>query len=215
VTADQRRSLAAVDHLVYATPDLERGMQEIERLTGVAPTLGGQHPGRGTRNALIALGADAYLEIVAPDPDQPSPDGGRWLGVDAVNASRLTAWAARGSGLDDLRTRVVERGVPLGEVRSGARRRSDGVTLSWRFTDPARVVADGVIPFLIDWGESPHPSRAAAQGASLAALHVEHPDVAGVQRMLQALDLDVVVVPAACAAIVAVIDGRHGRVELR
>lgn len=38
-----------VDHLVYATSNLERGMEEIERLTGVPPTLGGQHPGRGTR----------------------------------------------------------------------------------------------------------------------------------------------------------------------
>ncbi len=39
----------SVDHVVYATPDLERGMEEIERLTGVSPTLGGEHPGRGTR----------------------------------------------------------------------------------------------------------------------------------------------------------------------
>lgn len=204
-----------VDHLVYATPDLDRGMEEIERLTGVSPTLGGQHPGRGTRNALIALGADAYLEIVAADPDQPAPNGGRWLGVDAVSTSRLTAWAARGSSLEDLRRRAVERGVPLGEVQSGARRRADGVTLSWRFTDPARVIAEGVIPFFIDWGASPHPARAAAQSASLVDFHVEHPDVVGVQRMLRALDLDVTVTRAARAAIVAVIEGRHGRVELR
>jgi len=45
------RTQTPVEQLVYATPDLERGMAEIERATGVSPTLGGQHPGeeRGTR----------------------------------------------------------------------------------------------------------------------------------------------------------------------
>lgn len=204
-----------VDHLVFATPDLERGMQEVERLTGVTPTVGGQHPGRGTRNVLIALGTDAYLEVVAPDPDQPPPAAGRWLGVDSVAASRLTAWAAHGRDLHHLRNRAVRRGVPLGEVRSGARRRADGVMLSWRLTDPEPAVAEGVIPFFIDWGPSPHPSRAAAHGATLADLRIEHPDVERVQRMLRALDLDVAVTRAAHAALVAVIEGRHGRIELR
>lgn len=156
-----------------------------------------------------------YLEIVAPDPDQPSPAGARWLGVDTVTASRLTAWAARGSGLFDLRHRAVERGVPLGAVRQGVRQRSDGVRLSWRLIDPDPLVAGGAVPFLIDWGESPHPSCAAAQGASLVAFHVEHPDVEGVRRMVRTLDLDVAVVRAERAALVAVIDGRRGRIELR
>jgi hypothetical protein len=204
-----------VDHLVYATPDLDRGMEEVERLVGVTPTPGGQHPGRGTRNALIALGAEAYLEIVAPDPDQSPPTRGRWLGVDTVTASRLTTWAAKGAGLSDLRNRAVGNGVPVGEVLSGARQRADGVRLSWRFTDPEPLVAGGVIPFFIDWGESPHPSGSAALGATLAAFHVEHPDVVGVRRMLRALDLEMAVTRAERAALVAVLEGRYGRVELR
>ncbi len=204
-----------IDHLVYATPDLARGVAEIERLIGVTPTPGGQHPGRGTRNALVALGADAYLEIVAPDPDQPPPASGRWLGVDTVAASRLTTWAARGTDLPAFRRRAIEQGVPLGEVRQGARQRADGVLLSWQLTDPEPLVAGGVVPFLIDWGESPHPARAAAPGATLVGFHLEHPDVAGVRRMLRTLGLDVGVAPAERAALVAVIEGPHGRVELR
>ena len=204
-----------VDHLVYATPDLERGMQEIERLTGISPTLGGQHPGRGTWNALIALGADAYLEIVAPDPEQAAPVAGRWLGVDTVAAPRLTTWAAKGRGLSELRRRALERGVPLGDVRSGARQLADGRTLSWHLTDPEPLVAGGVVPFLIDWGDSPHPSRSAARGASLVDLCLEYPDVAGVQRALEALGLDVTVTRAEHPALVAIIEGRHGRVEVR
>ena len=56
-----------VDHLVYATPDLSMGVQRIAEWLGVEPVPGGQHPGRGTRNALVALGPASYLEIVGPE----------------------------------------------------------------------------------------------------------------------------------------------------
>ena len=204
-----------VDHLVYATADLDRGIEEIERLTGVTATRGGQHRGRGTRNALISLGAGAYLEIFAPDPDQAAPAGGRWLGVDDVTTSRLMAWAARGTSLPELRARAVARGVPLGEVQSGARQRADGTVLSWKLTDPQPLIAGGVIPFFIDWGASPHPSRSAARGATLVDLRIEHPDVSDVTRMLRALELDVAVTHAKRPGLVAFIEGRHGLVELR
>jgi hypothetical protein len=206
---------SVIDHLVFATPDLDRGMRRIEDLAGVTPMLGGQHPGRGTRNALIALGDDAYLEIVAPDPEQPRPAAARWLGVDAAAAPRLTTWVVKGRALPDLQRRAVSNGVPLGAVHSASRQRSDGVRLAWTLTEPDPLIADGVIPFFIDWGDSPHPSQSAPRGATLVSLRLEHPDVADVRRMLQTLDLDVAVTAGETAAIVAVIEGRHGRVELR
>ena len=53
--------LSRVDHLVYATPDLALGAETAEKLFGVRATPGGQHPGEGTRNALIVLGPATYF----------------------------------------------------------------------------------------------------------------------------------------------------------
>jgi len=205
---------SSVDHLVYATPHLETGIRELEDLLGIRASAGGQHPGRGTRNALIALGADVYLEIIGPDPDQPPPAAPRWFGIDGLDASRLVTWAAKTDDIERVHRDAVDDGIAIGVVRSGSRWRSDGVLLSWRLTEPAADMNDGVLPFFIDWGESPHPAASAAQGATFIELRAEHPDAERVNRNLQALGLDVAVVRGPQSSLIAALDGRHGRVEL-
>ena len=207
--------ISRVDHLVYVTPDLDRGVEEIEKLIGVRATAGGQHPGRGTRNALVALGPTTYLEIIAPDPEQPPPKEPRPFGLDGLKESRLVAWFVNGHDLEQLRREAVRKGVPLGEIKSGSRRRPDGVQLSWQFTDPSTLVADGIVPLFIDWGDSPHPARTAAEGATLVSLRAEHPDVRGVREMLRHLGLALPVKRSPSPALIAIIDGPRGRVELR
>ena len=207
--------MSRVDHLVYATTDLNRGVDEIEKLLGVRATAGGQHPGRGTRNALLALGPTSYLEIIAPDPDQPPPNEPRPFGIDSLKKSKLVAWFVRGSDLETLRRDVVSKGVPLGEVRSGTRRRPDGVQLQWKFTDPSTLVAEGIVPLLIDWADSPHPASTAAKGAKLVSLRAEHPNMQDVRTMLQHLDVDLPVNRGDSPSLIAVIEGPRGRVELR
>ncbi len=115
--------LSRVDHLVYVTPDLDQGIREIEQLLGVRATTGGQHQGRGTRNALVALGPSTYLEIFAPDPDQPAPEGPRPYGLDDLKESKLVAWFANGSNLEEIRNKALRNNVPLGEVISGNRKK--------------------------------------------------------------------------------------------
>lgn len=207
--------LSAVDHLVYATPDLQRGVEQVERLLGVRASPGGQHPGRGTRNALVSLGPASYLEIIGPDPEQPTPARPRPFGIDDLKEPRLVTWAAKGSGLEQLASEARRLGVPLGPVIAGSRRRTDGVLLSWRYTDPRIVVADGIVPFIIDWGKTPHPAATAAHGATLAALRAEHPEPERVERALKALRLDLRVRRGPRAALIAAIDGPRGTMELR
>jgi hypothetical protein len=207
--------LSRIDHLVYATPDLDRGIGTIEKLLGVRATPGGQHPGLGTRNALVALGPSSYLEIIGPDPEQPKPAGRRRFGIDELTTPRIVTWVAKGTELDKLVRSAADQGVKLGPVIPGARRRPDGVVLSWHYTDPNTIVGDRIVPFFIDWGTSPHPAATAATGPKLVQIRAEHPDPARVQKMLAALNLDLQVQKGSAPAIIATIESSRGRVELR
>lgn len=204
-----------LDHLVFAAPDLGRAIERIEEQLGVRAMQGGRHPDEGTHNALIGLGPDRYLEILAPDPELPQPDRPYWLGLEGLKLPRLTAWAVKGRDLEELVRRAREGGVRLGPVIEGARRRPDGVMLAWSCTDPHTVVADGLVPFFIDWGGSPHPAVSAPQGASLSAMRAEHPNPAGVAALLKALGLDLPVTKGPRSALIAVLETPRGLVELR
>jgi Glyoxalase-like domain len=207
--------LARVDHLVYATCELGRGVAEIETLLGIRASPGGRHPLWGTHNALAALGRTSYLEIIAPDVDHPPSAGVHPFGLDGLGASRLVGWAANCTGLDQLRAIAARHGATLGDVLSGSRLRPDGTILRWALTDPFCVIADGIVPFFIDWGESPHPASAAPTGANLVSLRAEHPDASRVRELLCGLALALPVAAASAPALLAEIDCPNGRVLLR
>jgi hypothetical protein len=204
-----------VDHLVYATPNLDSTVDDLERVLGVKATPGGRHPGRGTCNALIALGPRCYLEIVGPDPTQPAPASPRWFGIDVLPLARLVTWAAGQADLERFIAKAAAGGVSLGPIRSGRREQPDGAVLRWQFTDPTSFLAEGVIPFFIDWGAGPHPASAAAPGPVLVGLRAEHPDPPRVRAMLSALGLDLPIAEGSDALLVASLRTSSGTLDLR
>ncbi len=207
--------LSRLDHLVYGTPDIEDTVDRLERQTGVRAAAGGQHLGRGTRNALMALGPRAYLEILGPDPEQPEPDEPRWLGIDDLDTPRLITWAATASPLAPFVEEATARGISLGRVQPAHRRRPDGVDLHWELTDPSVMLAGGLVPFFIDWGSGPHPADTAQGGVTVTTLRAEHPEPDEVESLLQALDLDIEVRHSQRPALVAILECPKGTVELR
>ena len=207
--------IPALDHLVFATPDVENTVSDLEARLGAPATPGGRHPGRGTRNALFGLGPHSYLEIIGPDDGQPAGARPRWFGIDHLEAPRLVTWAAKGTRLAGLVARAAHRGVRLGAVAGGSRERPDGTMLLWSLTDPATVIADGLVPFFIDWGDRPHPAAALPPGLALAALRAEHPRAGEVRRILSALGLALPVADGRRPALIATVEGAKGPIELR
>ncbi len=160
-----------IDHLVYATPDLEGTIRDFERFLGVRAVIGGQHVGRGTWNALLSLSEDGhvgpYLELIAPDPKQPEPDAPRPFGVDSTHAPRLVTWAARTNDLGAVITTARSLGYDPGPASAMQRATPEGLLLSWQLTMPP-AEGGGVVPFLIDWGVTVHPSLTSPRGLRLA-----------------------------------------------
>jgi hypothetical protein len=182
---------------------------------GVRAQHGGQHLGRGSHNAVIALGEKIYLEIVAPDLHQPRPSHPRWFSLDTITSPRLVTWAMKSSRLRQRWQEAFEQGITFGGVSTGSRTRMDGSTLSWEFTDPDTILCDGVVPFLIDWGDSQHPADSAPSGAKLISFRAEHPDPERVIGILRTTGELLQVTGAPNPALVARIQTSRGQVELR
>ena len=205
-----------IDHIVFATPDIDGTVDELAKRLGVLATAGGRHPGIGTRNALLGLGGGAYLEIIGVDREADArPDGARPFGLDHIGEPRLATWAAGATGIEECAARAREAGYDPGPVQPMSRRRPDGVELQWRLTPPSAEAVD-LVPFRIDWGDGvAHPSTTSAGGCRLVRFSGEHPEPEAVVAALTALGVELDVKPAATPALLAVIEGPAGAVELR
>ncbi len=180
---------AQPDHLIYATNDLQRGMEEIADLLGVAVNPGGSHPGFGTRNAIVPLGPDCYLEVIGPDPDQPAPAGERIFGIGDLEHGRLVHWCVRHDNLAAFVARARSLGVAMDDPVPMSRQTAQGQTLSWELAFPTAFGKPHPIPFFIDWGNSPHPASAFPCEAELVSFEVLHPEAEAINEQLRALSI--------------------------
>ncbi|MDE0357054.1 MAG: VOC family protein [Gammaproteobacteria bacterium] len=197
------------DHLVYAVPDLEAGVRDLEARLGARQTPGGSHPGLGTRNSLLRLGGRVYLEVIGPDPEQPAPSGGLWFTGGRARLPALVTWAVRSVDLDGLA--AGPGGHLLGPVRSMSRIRPGGDRIAWTLTMPRKPFPrQGIIPFFIDWGDTPHPcAELPDRGVRLVRLSGRHPDPELVRRELGRLGVELEVA-AERAGLVAVLQTPAG-----
>jgi Glyoxalase-like domain len=209
-------AIDAVDHLLLGVSDLDRGIAWFEQRSGVRAVAGGSHPGRGTRNALAALGGRRYLEIIALDPAQDSYQF--HLDIRTLETPRLITWAAAVPDLDGAIARAARAGFATYGPESGSRRRPDGRTLGWRTAGITTRIGQGSvepIPFLIAWADgSVHPSSDSPAGCTLEALDIEHPEPDSVRKALDALGLRTSVTRQPAIRLTARLQTPKGSVDL-
>jgi Glyoxalase-like domain len=158
--------MLALDHLVVTAATLTEGVQWCEDTLGVRPGPGGKHPLMGTHNRLVKLGGgnfvQAYLEIIAVDPDAPAPAHRRWFDLDRLTPQappQLRHLVLRCDDLEAACTALRAAGQDPGVPTAASRETAQGL-LQWQITVRAdgAVVAVGAPPTLIQW-RGLHPTE--------------------------------------------------------
>lgn len=161
-----------LDHLSFAAgPDgLASTAQRIGGLLGKDFVDGGVHPRFGTRNMILPLAGNTYLEIVEV-LDHPASDKAPFGQAVRARSALGGGWLGWVVAVDDIS--VVEQRLGR-EAAHGNRHRPDGSELAWKQIGVNGLIADPQLPFFIEW-ESPaemHPSAGADPEFSLACLEI-------------------------------------------
>ena len=161
-----------LDHLVVVADTLEQGADWCQATLGVMPAPGGRHALMGTHNRLLRIDgpgfAQAYLEIIAIDPQAPPPARKRWFGLDDAALQRrlrergpqLHHAVLRSPNVDMLRWGLITLGCQPGPIIAADRDTPNG-RLAWQILvrDDGAIDLDGHLPTLIQW-QGRHPTEA-------------------------------------------------------
>lgn len=180
-----------IDHFVWGAPDLALGCEQMADLLGCMPLPGGKHPGMGTQNALLSLGDSVYLEIIAPS-DDPGPEGSLGHRIGALSTPGLITWVLRTHALvevAELSNAFYQDLTTLGPMAS-QRKTPAGETLSWELLFLGGHGFGGLLPFFIDWQDTPHPSRSTPVAAQFAQLDIASPNAAPLNQAFETLEIE-------------------------
>ncbi len=181
-----------LDHLVIAAETLEQGVDYIRSTMGVEIPKGGLHKTMGTHNHLMQLGNGAYLEVIAIDPEGLSPAQPRWFSLDdglmresLHQQPRLVTWVMNTSNIQQLHQKsAFSMGTPTQLSR-------DNLRWEIALTDDGRLLGNGLLPYIIQWHSTPHPSEAMADlGCRLQSLKIYHNRTEWLASMLESIEAD-------------------------
>ena len=172
-----------LDHIIVAAADLAAAKNRFEADTGVRPVDGGAHPGRGTRNALVSFGAGQYLEILAPDPAQNSA-GTFAEHLAEFSEPTLFHWAIRVTDLEAVQSRAQAAGFAPGTILPTQRSLPSGELLAWELMGVGGHDLGGLVPFFINWQDTPHPATTSPVVGALTRFEVTVPADSAVATLL-------------------------------
>jgi hypothetical protein len=133
--------IRGIDHVVLVVLDLDEAMRDHHE-RGFTVTLGGEHAGGFTHNALIGFADGSYLELVAFYDVAAAREKHSWQPI----AERGGGWADFALRSDDINADAdALKDLLKRPVEPGGRTRPDGVAVAWVL---ARLRAP--LPFLIE-----------------------------------------------------------------
>jgi hypothetical protein len=185
-----------LDHIVLGVNDLDQGIVAFKRLTGTNPKKDGSDAQLGTHSAIVGLGENMFLEIIAPDPkvDSESIDQElKALVFDRLQTmDELTpfGWAVGTSNLERTTFFARRAGSRSSEIMTGSRKRGWGRKEEWtwvRVTSPE----SRVMPIFVQWAdESKRPQERAPKGCTLEELRVYSRSFKSVHALAATMQVD-------------------------
>mgnify|MGYP001281082941 CR=1 FL=1 len=134
-----------IDHIVISVDDLEAAVARYRRM-GFTVSRGGEHPAFGSRNALIPLADDSYLELITFHDERPLDQSAAMRRFARWRArAGLVDWVVATDRIDETVARLQGAGQAWSDPERGHRMRPDGLEVAWRSAFPA----DPTLPFLI------------------------------------------------------------------
>ena len=206
-----RDATDAFDHILLGAPDLEVGIRWVEERTGAQAKPGGNHPGGGTRNALLSLGTGHYLEIIAPDPAQANLSDVRDLRE--LPSPRIIQWAIHTEDIAAAKSMVEAAGIKTVGPKPGSRQRPDGKLLRWQAMGIEHTTP--LVPFFIQWeADSPHPSSDSPRLGTAKSLRFETPQPDELRHILHAAAIQADIRKSNLPRIVLVVQTPSGDIEI-
>lgn len=149
-----------IDHVIALVADLDEAADTLLHEHGLGSVPGGRHPGHGTGNRIIPLGA-TYLELMAVvDPlEAVGSPMGRWAAAHTRSEEiRPVALCLRTDDIESVAAMLGEAPLAM------SRETPDGTTLSWRLAGADAMFGPNRLPFFIQWDTAAddHPAAAAA-----------------------------------------------------
>ncbi len=201
-----------LDHLAYATPSLDDWSDRLAADLGVRAMAGGSHPGKGTRNALLALGPSLYLAIDGPDPAQPLA-GTTGAMMSALKAPQMNVYVLATADLSGTQAALAGLGYRSTLDRL-SRKRLDGVEVAWLSLTLDDAPFGLATPILTQWLTDQHPAADSPAGCRLSSFSVATPRATELRRLFGVIGYDQPVTEGP-VGLEARIDGPAGSVTLR
>jgi len=159
-----------LDHVSYATShnQIVDVVQRLGSRIGSAFVDGGIHPRFGTRNFILPLKNDIYIEIVCP-LDHPAAEEsafGKAVIKRANEGGGWMSWVVATNDISPVESRLGRSSV------EGSRKRPDGTELKWKQIGVLGTIEDSQLPFFIQWLSTEHPSSLAKADVYISKIEI-------------------------------------------
>lgn len=158
-----------LDHVILGTNNLEKALEQFYQMTQLKPIMVVSLKGVGTKSARLAFQSCQYLEIMGPDPKHAAMPLAQKLAKLPDDTLVPFHYAIRSK--QKMKTQIwKECDLTCDKVTMVAQ--DQGAAWTWTMAILEGHDQGGIVPYLVDWGESKHAAARLPVIGSLDSLKV-------------------------------------------